>query len=162
MVVRKIYLLDHILYTDCSSRSAEIATGIVVGCLPILPRFFKEYAPGRRTSSTTDRRRKPSFLIKQFTRVAKNKGFRKDSKTVSSYTETQDPRLHSLHSNLPQTPAQTYNNISIRTSETFRSYEDGNDHGLDERDESYIRLDDAERGGHVRKRSPVGPGTFPL
>ena len=137
MVVRKIYLLDHILYTDCSSRSAEIATGIVVGCLPILPRFFKEYAPGRRTSSTTDRRRKPSFLIKQFTRVAKNKG-------------------------LPQTPAQTYNNISVRTSETFRSYEDGNDHGLDERDESYIRLDDAERGGHVRKRSSVGPGTFPF
>lgn len=163
--------------------SAEIAAGIVVGCLPVLPRFIKEYAPGRRTSSTTDRRREPPFFLRICFRVAKQRGFRNDSKTAnSSYIEAQDPGLPSLHSNTPQTPAQTYNNISVRTSVTITSYEGRNDRGMGGRDESYIRLDDIEHdrndrrvggsdesyirlddiehGERIRKRSSIGPGTL--
>ncbi len=96
-------------------------------------------------------------------RAAKQKGFRKDSKTANgSYIEAQDPGLTSLHSNLPQTPAQTYNNICVRTSVTITSYEDENDRGMGGRDESYIRLDDVERGERMLKRSSIGQGKISL
>ncbi|KAK0515863.1 hypothetical protein JMJ35_001897 [Cladonia borealis] len=123
--------------------SAEIATGIIVGCLPMLPRFIKEYAPRRRTSSSTDRRRKSTFFPMVCFRVAKQKGFRKDTNTAnSSYIEAQDPGLTSLHSDFPQTPAQTDNNISVRTSVAISSSEDRNNRGVIGRNESYIRLED--------------------
>ena len=109
----------------------------------MLPRFIKEYAPRRRTSSITDRRRKPTFFPMACFRVAKQKGFRKDTNTAnSSYIKAQDPGLTSLHSDFPQTPAQTDNIISIRMSVTIKSSEDTNDRGVNGRNESYTRLED--------------------
>ena len=109
----------------------------------MLPRFIKEYAPRRRTSSTTDRRRKPTFFPMVCFRIAKQEGFRKDTNTAnSSYIEAQDPGLTSLHSDYLQTPAQTDNNISVRTSVTINSSEDRNDRRVSGTNESYIRLED--------------------
>ena len=76
-------------------------------------------------------------------RVAKQKGFRKDTNTAnSSYIEAQDPGLTSLHTDFPQTSAQTDNDISVRTSITITPSEDRKDRGVIGRNESYIRLKD--------------------
>ena len=148
-----------IVHTDRLVRSAEVATGIVVGCLPILPRFIKEYAPGRRTSPTTARGRKPSFLTNLCTKVANSKGLRKGSNTSSSFPGTVDPRIHMSPLNLPQTPAQTYNSASVWTSQDSSSYEGRRDNRLEKRDESYMRLNSAERGEPARKGSSTRPET---
>ena len=151
-----------IVHTDRLFRCAEVATGIVVGCLPILPRFIKEYAPGRRTSLTTACRRNPSFLTNLCTKIANRKVLRKDFNTSNSFTETRDPRIHSPHFKLPQMPAQTYNNNFVGTSRVTGSYEGKNENLIDERDERYMRLDSVERGEPVRKRSLIRSETRAL
>ena len=151
-----------IVHTDRLFRSAEVATGIVVGCLPILPRFIKEYAPGRRTSPTTARGRKPSCFTKLCTKVASHKGLRKDSNTSSSFPGTADPRTEDPNLHLPQTPAQTYNSTSVWTSQDSSSCEGKGDNGVEKRDESYMRLGSVERGEPVRKRSSTRSETRSL